>query len=467
MKIQTLLFFAFGILIFAGCNQNRVAIPPNIVIINIDDMGWRDVGFMGTKYYETPNIDQLASEGITFTNGYASAANCAPSRACLMTGKWTPRHGIFTVGSSERGESRYRKLIPVENIKTLDRKIPVFPEILDSMGYSTCHAGKWHLSENPENYGFDLNIGGSHAGHPRSYYPPYRNVDLETETNQYLTDLIMQKTLDFIDTTSSPFLLYYSPYAVHTPIHPIDSLLRYYQNKTGWNGQDNAEYATMIDNLDRNIGLLISMLKEKDLYDNTFILFTSDNGGLFGITNQHPLRAGKGSYYEGGIRVPFSITWPEKIEGGKSTDFPVSNLDVFPTILEVSGANPANYDHDGMSLFDLVVNDEVYNERPLFWHFPVYLQAYDPEKNENRDLMFRTRPGSVVRLENWKLHYYYEDEGIELYNLKDDIGERFEVSNQFPEIKDSLFNLLQIWLQKTDAPLPVEKNPEFIESMAK
>lgn len=217
----------------SSCNKNATdKIKPNIIIINIDDLGWKDVGYMGSEYYETPNIDNLSALGMVFTNGYAASANCAPSRASLMTGQWTPRHEIYTVGSSERGTSKHRKLIPIKNTETLAKKFEIIPEILKINGYKTCHAGKWHLSDNPLEYGFDVNIGGGHNGHPESYYPPYKNVKIKADNDDYLTDLIMEKTIEHIDTISSPFFLYYAPYAVHTPIQPVKSLIeKYNQNQ--------------------------------------------------------------------------------------------------------------------------------------------------------------------------------------------------------------------------------------------
>jgi len=294
---KTILLLSFSLLVLTACqNQNKVEKkpePPNILLINIDDMGWRDVGFMGSEYYETPNLDALAAEGMVFTQAYASASNCAPSRACMMSGQWSPRHGIFTVGTPERGASKDRKLIPIANNTTL--------------------AGKWHLTDDPTTQGFDVNIGGTHSGHPSSYYPPYRNVPLTAPSEDYyLTILIMDKTLEFLKTVGNePFFLNYSPYAVHTPIHPVKNLLPKYENKPEWNGQNNAEYATMVENLDTQIGRLITSLKESGKLDNTFILFTSDNGGHYAITKQWPLRSGKGSYYEGGIREPMFVRWPQ------------------------------------------------------------------------------------------------------------------------------------------------------------
>lgn len=449
------------LLIFTSFKDNLQSLKPNIVLINIDDLGWRDLGFMGSQFYETPNIDSLSKQGMIFTNGYASAANCAPSRACLMTGQWTPRHGIYTVASSERGESKYRKLIPIENTETLAREHDVFPEILKNHGYFTIHAGKWHLSDDPIDYGFDINIGGGHNGHPSSYYPPYGNVKLKAENNEYLTDLITYKVIEYIHSVKQPFLLYYAPYAVHTPIHPVNSLISKYKNKPEWNGQSNSDYATMIENLDRNIGQLITTLHKNNLFDNTFIIFTSDNGGLYGITNQHPLRAGKGSYYEGGIREPFFFIWKGKIAVNSKTDIPITNLDIFPTLLEITGIELNKYDYDGQSLLPILIGENQGGERPLFWHFPIYLQAYNARKNENRDSLFRTRPGSVIRYGDWKLHQYFEDGGLELYNLKEDISEKRNLAEVQPEKVEELLDVLNAWREETNAPVPEKLNPDY------
>ena len=253
-----------SILILSGCQKS----PPNIILINIDDMGWRDVGFMGSEFYETPHIDRLAVSGMVFTNGYAPASNCAPSRASLMSGQWTPRHGIYTVNNSDRGQSRDRKLIPTTNTTVLADTFVTIPELLREAGYKTCHAGKWHLGKDPKSQGFDRNIGGTHAGNPGSYYPPYGNVPLKASDDDYLTDLIMDFTIAFIrENHGSPFFLYYSPYAVHTPIHPIDSLFFRYVEKASWMGQDHAGYASMVDNLDRNIGNMLNVLEEEGKSD--------------------------------------------------------------------------------------------------------------------------------------------------------------------------------------------------------
>lgn len=426
-------------------------------------MGWRDVGFMGSEYYHTPNIDALAKMGMHFTNGYAAAANCAPSRASLMTGQWATRHQIYTVGSSERGKTQHRKLIPIKNTTTLSKAHSILPQVLQENGYSTVHAGKWHLSENPLEYGFDLNIGGGHNGHPQSYYPPYKNVSLENTGKEHLTDLVMRHAIQFVDTVQSPFFLNYAPYAVHTPIQPIDSLLPNYQNKRASNGQNNAEYATMIENLDRNIGNLMTSLKRRRLLENSLIVFTSDNGGLYGITKQPPLRAGKGSYYEGGIREPFVFVFGNKIRPDSKSDVPITNMDIFPTLLEYVGIQNESLNFDGTSLKPLLEEKITKIDRSLFWHFPIYLQAYNVHENQNRDSLFRTRPGSVVHHGNWKLHYYFEDDEIELYNLETDVSETENLAKTHPEKVDELRALLEKWWRETQAPIPKELNPEYLK----
>ncbi len=459
IKVTTILLLIT--LLLSSCDKNKDIQRPNIVIINVDDLGWKDLGYTGSHYYETPNIDQLSRSGMVFTNGYASAANCAPSRASLMTGKWSTRHGIYTVASSERGESRYRKLIPTKNIITLSKEFPTIASILGTKGYTTCHSGKWHLSKSPLDYGFDINIAGGHNGHPGSYYPPYGNVKVNGDPGQYLTDAIMADVLQFIDTVKSPFFLYYAPYAVHTPIHPVTKLVSKYQNKPEWQGQGNADYATMVENLDANIGQLMSLLDGRDILKNTLIVFTSDNGGLYGITKQKPLRAGKGSYYEGGIRVPYIFRWDGKIKAGSKNAFPITNIDLFPTLLESTGIDAAPYIPDGLNLMPFLRGESEHIERPLYWHFPIYLQAYNIHDNENRDSLFRTRPGSVIRKGKWKLHYYFEDEGIELYNLEEDIAEGNNLAIENPEKTKELLLLLKDWWKTTNAPLPADRNPEF------
>jgi arylsulfatase A-like enzyme len=439
---------------------------PNIIYINIDDMGWKDVTYMGSRFYETPNIDKLASEGIIFTNAYAPAANCAPSRACCMSGQYGPRHGIYTVTSSERGDAKTRKLIPTKNETILPDDNVTIAEALKAGGYTSITLGKWHLGPDPRTQGFDENVGGNTAGHPPSYFSPYKNKSLpDGPKGEHLPYRLTDEALDFIERNASkPFFMYFPFYSIHGPIQTTQELANKYEAKGGDDLHDNAKYAGMIESVDTNIGRLIAKLNELNLTDNTFILFTSDNGGVNGVTSQEPLRAGKGSYYEGGIRVPMFVKWPSKIKPGSKSDTPVSGIDFYPTLLEVTGTSkPKGKLLDGISIVPVITGKGDLPERPLYWHFPIYLQKYIGN-DSTRDPIFRTRPGSVIRLGNWKLHEYFEDGGIELYNLKDDISENHELSEKYPQKAKELLDMLKAWRKKTGAPVPTELNPKYDEA---
>jgi arylsulfatase A-like enzyme len=251
---------------------------------------------------------------------------------------------------------------------------------------------------------------------------------------------------------------------VHTPIHPVHDLLPRYREKPEWNGQNNAEYATMVENLDMQIGRLIDALKKSGEIKNTFILFTSDNGGHYGITKQFPLRSGKGSYYEGGIREPMFAYWEGNIRGGTNSDVPVTNLDFYPTILDVAGLEkPADKKLDGKSILPVLTGTGTMDQRPLFWHFPIYLQSYLKDDGSTQDPLFRTRPGSAVRLGDWKLIHYFENNDLELYNLKEDLSEKNNLAQSNPEKRKELLEILEDWRKETQAPVPAELNPEYEE----
>lgn len=464
-RLSTIFIAAAFLFCLISCqNQDTFHDKPNVVFINVDDLGWIDIGFQGSGYYETPNIDRLAESGLVFTNGYAGAANCAPSRACLMSGQNTPRHGIYTVSNSDRGKSRERKIIPTPNNETLPDRVVTLAEMFKMAGYITGTFGKWHLGEDPKTQGFDVNVGGSHRGNPgkKGYFSPYKVDHIKDgPEKEYLTDRLTDEALHFIrQNRDNPFFLYLPFYAVHTPLMAKNALIDKYKNKTGSNGQEHPVYAAMIETVDDNIGKLLSGLEAMDLTGNTIVVFTSDNGGIRAISNQHPLRGGKGSYYEGGIRVPFIIRWPGKVNPGSTSDFPVVNLDFFPTFREMLGAELGEKLVDGINLIPLLEGKEL-PQRPLYWHFPIYLQAYDKEKDDGRDPLFRTRPGAVVRLGDWKLHHYFEDDGLELYNLKEDLGERNNLVEKNPEKTEELVNLLEKWRKDVNAPVPRELNPEY------
>ena len=454
------------IFLFAGINTTFGQIQlPNVVYINVDDLGYKDVGFMGSTYYDTPNLNTLATEGMVFTNGYAAAANCAPSRACLMTGQNTPRHGVYTVSPSARGHKKSRKLIPTKNTDHITSEVQTLAELFKSKGYTTGTFGKWHISNNPLRDGFDVNYGGNYKGNPgkNGYTAPYNqlpNLDIAPE-GENLTDRLTSETIKFItQNKDKPFFAYIPFYTVHTPLMGKTKLVNKYKNKQGSNGQNNPVFAAMVENMDTNVGKILATLKDLGLEKNTLVVFTSDNGGIRAISNQTPLRAGKGSYYEGGTRVPLIVKYPKIIQSGLTNNTPVINLDFFPTFMEVLNINSINQDLDGVSILPLLKGKTI-NERPLFWHFPIYLQAYNQKEDDGRDPLFRTRPGSTVLYKNWKLHHYFEDGDLELYNLTTDLGERNDLSKVNPTKTKELYTMLKSWRIELAAEIPEELNPEF------
>lgn len=457
------IFLAFSVNACKSQNAQKTNITqkPNIVLINVDDLGWKDLGFMGSTYYETPNLDKLATEGMIFTNAYAGAANCAPSRACLISGLNTPRHGIYTVGSSDRGNPKTRKLIPIKNTDHLTNTVYTLPQMLKSAGYITGSFGKWHVGNNPTEQGIDVNIGGSSKGNPGSkgYFSPYKidNI-IDGPKGEYLTDRLTNEAISFVKKyKDSTFFLYLPYYTVHSPIMGKESFIEKFKKKKGSNGQERPDYAAMIASMDENIGRLLEVIKETGLEKNTIIIFTSDNGGIRAISHQDPLRAGKGSYYEGGIRVPLIIKWPNHLQTNTRIAQPVSNIDFYPTIQTIAKPKRSAKLLDGIDL-NTILSDQTLIERDLFFHFPIYLEAYKKEEDDSRDPLFRTRPGSVIISGDWKLHHYFEDEAFELYNLKTDLGETNNIAEKHPEKIKELYKKLEDWREKTNAPLPFEKN---------
>ena len=447
---------------FSKKMENQDSNKPNIVFVLVDDLGWSDVGFMGNPVYETPNLDNLSDESVVFNNAYAAASNCAPSRACLLTGKSTPKHGIYTVGISERGKSQDRKLIPTKNTLTLGEDFVTIAEALKKDGYTSASIGKWHIGNDPREQGFDYDVAGTHMGHPKSYFSPYKNENLKDgHEGEYLTDRLTNEAISFIDKhKEAPFFLYLSYYAVHTPLQGKPEIEEKYRKKINGDTKFNAKYGAMIESVDDNVGKLLEYLEKNGLSKNTIVIFTSDNGGLASVSSQFPLRGGKGSYYEGGIRVPFLIRWPDKIKTPKKIEAPISGLDIFPTLMDAVN-DTEDYELDGTSLLLLLENNHPIIERSLIWHFPIYLEAVNPVKDEARDSLFRTRPGSVIRIGHWKLHEYFEDGGLELFNLDDDLREQHNIYNDYPDVERRLYDELQEWRAKTNAPIPKILNPEY------
>ena len=449
MKKITLLFIT--ILIFSCSNENE---KPNLLFILVDDLGWTDVSYNKSDYYETIHIDNLSETSMLFDNAYAASSVCSPTRASIMTGKHPARVNItdWIPGLDPKNK---RLLGPVDR-NELPLEETTIAEVLRDNNYSTFYSGKWHLGSEghyPEDQGFDVNIGGFEKGSPMGgYYSPYKNPRLsDGPEGEYLTDRLTLETIELIRNrdTKKPFAAFLSFYNVHTPIQENKEFIDYYVEKlksyentspeTIKEGdaitllnQRNAKYASMVHATDYNVGRIINFLKDNNLYENTLIVFTSDNGGLstqrrVAPTSVFPLRAGKGWLYEGGIRIPQLIKLPKQINKEIISE-PVVSYDLFPTIANVLNLNHSVSDIDGVDLTNLFVKKDIERDF-IFWHFPHYHGSM-------------WKPGSALRNNDWKLVELQEENKVELYNLKDDLSETVDVSNRFPEITSRLVNKL-------------------------
>lgn len=439
---------------------------PNIVLLYADDLGWTDLGVQGSDFYETPHLDQLASESVVFTNAYANAANCAPSRACLMTGLYPPRHGIYTVANSDRGKSVNRKLIPTENTTTLAPNFPTLAQSLQAEGYATCIAGKWHLSDDPTQYGFDTNFGGTHAGHPKSYFSPYKNEHLsDGPEGEHLPERLSREVANWITAhKEESFFVYFPFYSVHTPVQAREDLKAKYEAKDPGAFHDHPGQAAMIEAMDLAAGQILATLEAAGLADNTIVIFSSDNGPAGGQSTAQPLRGTKGMYYEGGIREPLFVKWPGVTQAGSTVASPVIGTDIYPTLLEIAGVSRPDLQLDGTSIVPLLKGSTL-PERALYWHFPAYLQMIKKERafEDSHDKPhFRTSPCSVIRKGDWKLIEYFENGDIELYNLATDLSETNNQAIQEPEKAKELLDMLRDWRTEVNAPVPTTLNPAYL-----
>ena len=461
MWLLPLLFLA------ASCTPTPSPTPPNIVLIYADDLGWRDLGVQGSRFYETPNIDRLAAEGMRFTDAYANAPNCAPSRAALISGQYAPRTRIYTVGSAERGPAEERALLPVENETTLGLDVVTIAEVLSDAGYATGHAGKWHLGGEgflPEDQGFTWSIAGNEAGAPPDYFYPYARGDRRVPgledgaEGEYLPERLVDEGIDFIDRSrEGPFFLYLSHYTVHTPIQAREEITERYRTKPPADGHDDPTYAAMIESLDQGVGRILDALEERGLSDNTVVIFASDNGGFGPVTSMAPLRGSKGMLYEGGIRTPLIVRWPAGVEPGTTSAAPVIGLDLFPTFAELAGAPlPDAQPLDGVSLVPALTGSGDVPERDLIWHFPAYLEA-----DRSVSGTWRTTPASALRRGPYKVIHFFEDDRWEVYDLTSDVSETDDLSAVRPELTEQLRSSLQAWWTDVDAFVPTEPNPLY------
>ncbi len=451
---------------------------PNFVFILIDDLGWADTACYGSRFYETPNIDRLAAQGMRFTNAYAACAVCSPTRAAVMTGRYPARLGVTdwirsrfqggAIPADGKNPTQYvgranRKLLCPANALWMEREEITITEALKVAGYVSCHIGKWHLGPDdwyPDKQGFDYNIGGCDYGQPPTYFDPYYRKgqgDIPTlkprKEGEYLTDREADEAVGFIERhRDKPFFLYMAHYAVHTPIQAKAELTAKYEAKTPTQ-QKSAKYAAMIESVDHAVGDICAALERTGQADNTVVLFTSDNGGLVPVTSNAPLRSGKGYPYEGGIREPLIVRWPDVVRAETVSDEPVTSVDYLPTICEAAGIPlPSDRAIDGVSLVRHLTSaaTQSLDREAIFWHFPHY---------RGRDVV----PYSIVRAGDWKLIKRYEGKTFELFNLKDDLSERHDLASSRPEKVRALDGMLERWLKQTNAKLPIP-NPDYAPS---
>lgn len=462
-SIPALLFSLLVGLASLSFTAPAVAAPPNVVFILADDLGYSDLSCYGSKYYETPNLDKLAKQGIRFTDAHTCGLNCQPTRAALLTGQYGPRTGIYTVGGIDRFNWQSRPLKPVDNVTQLDLKKKTVAECLAANGYKTGMFGKWHLggdaAHHPSKRGFAeaIESSGKHFDFkttPETDYPK----------GQYLADFLTDKAVDFITRhKDEPFFLYLPHYGVHSPHEAKPELIAKFKNKAGNAGHDDPAYAAMIYSVDESVGRIIAKLDELKLSENTLVIFSSDNGGVGGygelgndkgITENFPLRGGKGMIYEGGHRVPFIARWPGKIPEGKECDKPIISVDFLPTLLDVTkSAPPTDQPQDGKSLLPLFASggQSGLPDRAIYWHFPGYLG-----QGANS---WRTTPASAIRAGDWKLIEFLEDGRFELYNLGSDIGEKKNLALEQPEKAKELLAQLNTWRKEVNAPMPTKNTP--------
>jgi len=454
---------------------------PNFVFILIDDLGWMDLGCYGSSFYETPNLDELAQQGVRFTEAYAACPVSSPTRASIMTGKYPATVQVTNyIGGQARGRllsAPYLHYLPLEE-KTIARA-------LQEAGYATWHVGKWHLGSEaywPQHHGFEVNVGGWSAGMPRSYWSPYRNPMLtDGPEGEYLTDRLTDEAIELIrQNDGRPFFLNLWYYTVHIPIQGKPAYVEKYQSKAAALGLDRRDpfevgehfpcehkrdervvrrrfqsdpgYAAMVQSLDENVGRLLQALREEGLAEDTVVIFTSDNGGLATAegspTCNAPLCEGKGWMYEGGTREPLIVKWPGVSTPDSICTVPVTSPDFYPTVLEMAGVAPMPEQHtDGVSFVPLIRGEDRLAREAVYWHYPHY-------SNQGGT------PGCSVRSGDYKLIEFFEDRHVELYNLREDVSEEHDLSADEPEVTARLRALLHDWLARVEARLP-QPNPDY------
>jgi len=468
--MRSVLCLAASIVLLCGTTEAAAASEPktNVVVILIDDLGWNDVGCYGSKYHRTPNIDRLASDGMRFTDGYAACNVCSPSRAAILTGKYPARllltqwlpSGRWNANKNRLREGRYLSNLPLEEV--------TIAEAMRESGYRTGFMGKWHLGTEtyyyPEHQGFDINIAGRDYGAPGSYFYPFtgkwkipttgqtlhKKTPLAGKEGDYLVDRLAEEAENFIrDSADKPFFLMLSHYAVHAPLQGKRNKTARYEEIAANDRQGKPAYAAMVESVDDSVGRVMRILRELKLAERTLVIFTSDNGGFAKATSNSPLRANKGSNYEGGLRVPFIVRWPGKIKPGAVSAEPVIGMDLFPTILDATLLPPRPHQHvDGESLVPVLTGSGRLKRDAIYWHYPHY--------NQHPSAF----PSGVIRAGDWKLIEAYETGRLSLFNLAADIGEKMDRSATEPAKVAELHTMLKSWRTEVGAD-PMKPNPEF------
>ena len=430
---------------------------PNVVLILADDLGWTDLACFGSDLHETPHLDRLAREGMKFTQNYSACTVCSPTRAALLTGKYPARLHVTDWIPGAMPDNP--KLLVPDWTKHLPLEETTLAEVFKAAGYATASIGKWHLGTEPyypEKQGFDLNIAGTDKPQPTTYHAPWRIPTLTPEGNpgDYLTDRLGEEAVKFIERTRDrPFFLYLPHFAVHLPLHGRADLVEKYQKKTraGLRHQNSA-YAAMTESLDAAVGRVRAKLAELGLSDRTLVIFTSDNGGRVPTTSNAPLRFGKASAYEGGVRVPLIVHWPGVTAPGSVSATPVITMDLFPTLVEMAGlpASAARTAVDGVSFAPVLRGGPPPARDPLFWHYPHH-QHYQ---------LGGAMPYGAIRSGDFKLIEFYNDLKVELYDLRADLGEKQDLAAAQPRRTAELRARLHAWRQEVGAQMP-SPNPHY------
>lgn len=447
---------------------------PNVIFIMADDLGWTDLGCFGSRFYETPNIDRLATQGMRLTCHH-HCQNCTPTRAALMSGQIGARTGVYTVGDIRRFDWSMRPLVPVENVAKLPLDRDTIADQLKAAGYATGMFGKWHIGESgdhhPARRGFDETIVSMGKHFDFTTDPP-----VDHAADEYLADFLTDKAVDFIRRhKNEPFFLYLPHFGVHSPFQAKPDLVARFEGRPAVGGHRDPTYAAMIASIDESVGRVMQVLDEFGLASDTVLIFTSDNGGVGGyareglqtgnrgrgdVTDNAPLRSGKGSLYEGGIRVPFIVRWPGVVKPGTECGVPTIHVDVFPTLLEIAAAPAPRQPLDGVSLVPLLRDPAATLGRDaIYQHFPGYLGM-----GKDR---WRTTPVSIVQAGEWKLMEFLEDGRLELYDLRDDLGETRNLARERPDKAAELHARLRAWRTTVQAPMPRPKSRDTVVPAAK